>query len=238
MRWAPRPIELIHQNVHVDAVRDDLDEIVLDAELLEAVLGTPGSGQEGQGDRDQARAAAAQAHGQSALPQAVRAAGGAQGAARAGQLHSVEFLKQLLDLAERPGQAEKETPPEEDEDRGKAALTELFEEVRNAGHADHRRAHRGRDRRDRAPRALPRLAEHQRRRARGAQGPAQDAVRSTGCTRMRSCLRRRMGISGSIIERKPEREDEGGHELFFEERETQAGGVQADVTVLFGGGAG
>ena len=28
-------------------------------------------------------------------------------------------------------QAEKETPPEEDEDRGKAALTELFEEVRN-----------------------------------------------------------------------------------------------------------
>jgi type I restriction enzyme, R subunit len=29
------------QNVHVDAVRDDLDKVVLDSELLEAVLGTP-----------------------------------------------------------------------------------------------------------------------------------------------------------------------------------------------------
>jgi type I restriction enzyme R subunit len=36
-----KTIELIHQNVHVDAVRDDLDKIILDAELLEAVLGTP-----------------------------------------------------------------------------------------------------------------------------------------------------------------------------------------------------
>jgi len=27
-------------------------------------------------------------------------------------------------------QAEKETPPEEDEDRGKAALTELFQDVK------------------------------------------------------------------------------------------------------------
>ncbi len=49
-----------------------------------------------------------------------------------GQLHSVEFLKQLLDLARELLEAEKETPPEEDEDRGKAALTELFDEVRTA----------------------------------------------------------------------------------------------------------
>jgi type I restriction enzyme R subunit len=33
-----KTIELIHQNIHVEAVRDDLDEIVLDAELLDAVL--------------------------------------------------------------------------------------------------------------------------------------------------------------------------------------------------------
>jgi type I restriction enzyme, R subunit len=35
-----KTIELIHQNVHVSAVRDDLDETILDAELLEAVLKT------------------------------------------------------------------------------------------------------------------------------------------------------------------------------------------------------
>jgi type I restriction enzyme, R subunit len=38
------------------------------------------------------------------------------------------FLKLLREMLE----AEKETPPEVDEDRGKAALTELFEEVRTA----------------------------------------------------------------------------------------------------------
>src|SRR5665647_3733725 len=37
----PKTIELIHENVHVDAIRDDLETLVLDADLLEAVLGTP-----------------------------------------------------------------------------------------------------------------------------------------------------------------------------------------------------
>src|SRR5665811_1283018 len=37
----PKTIELIHQNVHVDAIRDDLETLVLDADLLEAVLGAP-----------------------------------------------------------------------------------------------------------------------------------------------------------------------------------------------------
>jgi type I restriction enzyme R subunit len=39
-----------------------------------------------------------------------------------GVLNSVEFLKQLLQLAKEVLQVEKETPPGEDEDRGKAAL--------------------------------------------------------------------------------------------------------------------
>ena len=36
-----KTIELIHQNVHVDAVRNDLDTLVLDADLLQAVLSNP-----------------------------------------------------------------------------------------------------------------------------------------------------------------------------------------------------
>jgi type I restriction enzyme R subunit len=55
-----KTIELIHQNVHVDAVRDDLDTLVLDADLLEAVLSNPDP-EEGQGDRDQAQTPAARA---------------------------------------------------------------------------------------------------------------------------------------------------------------------------------
>lgn len=48
-----------------------------------------------------------------------------------GLLNSVEFLKQLLELARELVATEKETPPEEDVDRGKAALTELFQQVKN-----------------------------------------------------------------------------------------------------------
>ena len=47
-----------------------------------------------------------------------------------GQMNSVEFLKQLLQIAKETLQAEKAAPPEEDEDRGKAALTELLNEVK------------------------------------------------------------------------------------------------------------
>lgn len=39
---------------------------------------------------------------------------------------------ELLDLAKDTVAMEKETPPQEDEDRGKAALTALFEEVKNS----------------------------------------------------------------------------------------------------------
>ena len=49
---------------------------------------------------------------------------------------SIEFLKELLNLAKDVVAVEQETTPSvdpvESEDRGKAALTELFEEVRNA----------------------------------------------------------------------------------------------------------
>ena len=40
-RLGAKTVELIHENVHVDAVRDDLDTLVVDADLLEAILGTP-----------------------------------------------------------------------------------------------------------------------------------------------------------------------------------------------------
>lgn len=48
-----------------------------------------------------------------------------------GLLNSVEFLKQLLELARDVVAAERETPVQEDVDRGKAALTELFQQAKN-----------------------------------------------------------------------------------------------------------
>lgn len=48
-----------------------------------------------------------------------------------GLIGSIEFLKLLLSLAREAAQAEREVIPEEEIDKGKAALTELFNSVRN-----------------------------------------------------------------------------------------------------------
>ena len=48
-----------------------------------------------------------------------------------GLINSIEFLKMLLELAKEAAQAEKEVVPEEEVDKGKAALTELFNGVKN-----------------------------------------------------------------------------------------------------------
>ena len=48
-----------------------------------------------------------------------------------GLITSIEFLKLMLELARETARAEKEVVPEEEIDRGKAALTELFNGVKN-----------------------------------------------------------------------------------------------------------
>lgn len=126
-----KTIELIHQNVHVDAVRDDLDTLVLDADLLEAVLSNPDPKKAKEVEIKVARRLRKHLGNPKfkALSERLDAL---RDRFESGVLNSVEFLKHLLQLARDVLQAEKETPPEEDEDRGKAALTELFNEVKTA----------------------------------------------------------------------------------------------------------
>ncbi|PXF30035.1 DEAD/DEAH box helicase [Pokkaliibacter plantistimulans] len=126
-----KTIELIHQNVHVDAVRDDLDTLVLDADLLEAVLSNPDPKKAKEIEIKVARRLRKHLGNPKfkALSERLDAL---RDRFESGVLNSVEFLKQLLQLAKEVLQAEKEVPPEEDEDRGKAALTDLFNEVKTA----------------------------------------------------------------------------------------------------------
>lgn len=126
-----KTIELIHQNVHVDAVRDDLDTLVLDADLLEAVLSNP--------DPKKAKEIEIKLNrrmrkhvGNPKFKQLSERLDALKDRFESGQINSVEFLKLLLEIAKETLQAEKEVPPEEDEDRGKAALTELFNEVKTS----------------------------------------------------------------------------------------------------------
>lgn len=126
-----KTIELIHQNVHVDAVRDDLDTLVLDADLLEAVLSNPEPKKAKEIEIKRKRRL--RGHGNNPkfkhLSERLDAL---KDRFESGQINSIEFLKQLLEIAKETLQTEKTTPPEEELDHGKAALTELFNEVKTA----------------------------------------------------------------------------------------------------------
>jgi len=124
-----KTIELIHQNVHVDAVRDDLDTLVLDADLLEAVLSNPDPKKAKEIEIKLNRRLRKHA-GNPKFKQLSERLDALKDRFEAGQINSVEFLKELLQIAKETLQAERETPPEEDEDRGKAALTQLLNEVK------------------------------------------------------------------------------------------------------------
>ena len=124
-----KTIELIHQNVHVNAVRDDLDTLVLDADLLEAVLSNPDPKKAKEIEIKLQRRLRGKA-GKPKFKQLSERLDALKDRFESGQINSVEFLKQLLQIAKETLQAEKEVPPEEDEDRGKAALTELFNEIK------------------------------------------------------------------------------------------------------------
>ena len=126
-----KTIELIHQNVHVDTVRDDLDTLILDADLLECVLSNPDPKKAKEIEIKLKRRLQGHA-GNPKFKHLSERLDALKDRFESGQINSVEFLKQLLEIAKETLQAEKEVPPEEDEDRGKAALTELLNEVRTA----------------------------------------------------------------------------------------------------------
>lgn len=126
-----KTIELIHQHVHIDAIRDDLETLVLDADLLQAVMGTPDPSKKAKEiEIKVSRWLRKRLH-----DPRFKALGERLEELKArheqGLLTSVEFLKELLNLARDVVTAERAEPPAEREAQGKAALTELFDAVKN-----------------------------------------------------------------------------------------------------------
>lgn len=133
--WAAlgaKTMQLVHDNIAVESVDKDEDVLAMDAEIIEKFIA---------GDTDAAKkrrkveidlAAIIRKH-----PDDPRfiALGERMEKLReeheAGLLTSMEFLKALLDLAKDAAQMEREVVPEEEIDKGKAALTTLFQSVRN-----------------------------------------------------------------------------------------------------------
>lgn len=133
--WAalgPKTIELVHQNIVVEGVQDDLEILELGADLIEDFIA--------HHDCEKVTrrleidlVARIRKHDKNAKFQKLgERLEDLKERHEQGLITSVEFLKMLIDLAKEARAAEKEVVPEEEEDKGKAALTELFNGVKNA----------------------------------------------------------------------------------------------------------
>jgi type I restriction enzyme R subunit len=131
-RLGAKTIELIHENVHVEAVRDDLETLVLDADLLEAVLGVQDPTRKAKEITIKLTARLRKHAGNPKYKALAERLEELKDRHQKGLLVSIDFLKELLALAKDVVKLERETPVEEEIDLGKAALTQLFEQVKRA----------------------------------------------------------------------------------------------------------
>jgi type I restriction enzyme R subunit len=134
--WAAlgaKTLDLVHKNITVNAVREDMDVLQLGADLIDDFF------EHNKDSKKKAKKIEID------LVARIRIHGGDKRFIELGKrleelrerhaqglIASVEFLKLLLELAKEAARAEKETVPEEEVDKGKAALTELFDSVKNA----------------------------------------------------------------------------------------------------------
>ena len=133
--WAalgPKTLQLVHENISVQEVVKDEDILEMDAKIIEKFIA--GDTEAGKKKKKIELDLAAIIRKHPDDPRFI-ALGARMEKLReeheAGLLTSMAFLKALLDLAKEAAQMEREVVPEEKEDKGKAALTALFQSVRN-----------------------------------------------------------------------------------------------------------
>lgn len=129
----PKTIDLINQNVHVETVNDDLETLVMDAGVLEKILDD--AEREKVGREVVIRL----------IPRLRRHASNPIFTALGERLErirerhelglctSLDFLKEILDVARKVVEAERGLDTREERDQAKEALTELFNEAKNKG---------------------------------------------------------------------------------------------------------
>lgn len=126
-----KTIELVHENVHLETVRDDLDTLVMDAEVLEGLLDSKDPDKKSKEIEIKLIARLRKHKGNPKLVALGERLEKLKERHEQGLLHSLDFLKELLTLAKEVVQAEKQVDPVDEQAKAKAALTELFAEVKN-----------------------------------------------------------------------------------------------------------
>ena len=127
-----KTMELVHANIEVGEVHEDLDILTLDANLIDEFIRNQKDINKTTRKIEIDLVAKIREHTND--PKFVKLGEKLEELRERheqGLVNSIEFLKLLLELAKDAAQAEKEVVPEEEIDKGKAALTELFNGIRN-----------------------------------------------------------------------------------------------------------
>lgn len=133
--WASlgaKTIELVHQNVTVGETHEDEDILEMDADLIDEFIAKQGDVKKKTKEIEINLVAKILKHGHE--PRFIKLGEKLEQLREKheqGLITSIEFLKLLLELAKEAAQAEQEVVPEEEMDKGVAALTELFNGVKN-----------------------------------------------------------------------------------------------------------
>ena len=126
-----KTVELINQNVHVESIRDDIETLVLDAQVLNDILKESDPAKKGREIEIMLVARLRKHLGHAKFVALGERLEKIKERHEQGFLTSLEFLKEILEIAKDVVEAEKETDPAEERDRAKEALTELFNEAKS-----------------------------------------------------------------------------------------------------------
>lgn len=125
-----KTVDLINENVHIESVRDDVETLVLDAQVLEDFLKDKDPGKRAREVEIKLIARLRKHLGNPKFTALGERLEKIRERHEQGFLTSVEFLKAMLELAKETLEAEKQVDPAEERDRAREALTELFNEAK------------------------------------------------------------------------------------------------------------
>lgn len=127
-----KTMELVHQNLQVGDLHDDIDVFNLNADLIDRFIEKAKGIKNATAKVEIDLIAKIRKHNND--PKYIKLGEKLERLREQhaqGLMNSIEFLKALLDLARKAAQGERESVPEAEIDPGKAALTELFTGVKN-----------------------------------------------------------------------------------------------------------
>ncbi|MDR2384608.1 MAG: HsdR family type I site-specific deoxyribonuclease [Tannerella sp.] len=129
MAFGAQTTKLIHENIHVETIHDDLDEIILDETVVDDLMNSKNPQQTEKIEKELIKRFQRNAH----KPQFIALSKRLENLrlrVEQGLISSIDFIKELCQIARETVQAEKDESADVARKDAKAALTELFLELK------------------------------------------------------------------------------------------------------------